>query len=91
MDNTLEKRVLESMIANLDLDDVDVENFDFDASIFRADEEDEDGLNLDSVDVLELVVTLHQDFGLKVELEDMSNLRTVRDIANYIRENGADE
>ena len=85
-ENTLEKRILEKMVAHLDLDDVDVEEFDFDTPIFLADEEDVPGLGLDSVDALELIVAIHEEFGIKVMMEDMNKLRTIHAIADYVRE-----
>lgn len=91
MDYKLEKRILEKMVKQLELDDVDVNTFDYDAPIFLADEEDVPGLGLDSVDALELVVAIHEEFGIKVPVEDMTKLRTVRDIGAYVREKGADE
>ena len=90
-DYALEKRILEKMVKQLELDDVDVDTFDYDAPIFLADEEDVPGLGLDSVDALELAVAIHEEFGLKVPVEDMTKLRTVRAIGAYVREKGADE
>lgn len=90
-ENTLEKRILEQMILRLDLEDVETEGYDYQAPIFFADEEDIPGLGLDSVDALELVVAIHEEFGLKVPVEDMTKLRTVSAIADYVREKGVDE
>ena len=90
-EKVLERRILEMMIRQLNLEDVDVEEYDYSAPIFMADEEDVPGLGLDSVDALELVVCIHEEFGLKVPSEDISKLRTVKAVADYVRENGADE
>lgn len=90
-EKALEKRILTKMIEQLELEDIDVESFDYSAPIFLVDEEDIPGLGLDSVDALELVVTIHEEFGLKVAVEEMTKLRTVEDIAEYIRKKGADE
>lgn len=90
-EKTLEKRILEKMIEQLELEDIVTEDYNYDAPIFMADEEDIPGLGLDSIDALELVVAIHEEFGLKVPVEDMTKLRTVNCIAEYIREKGADE
>lgn len=87
----LEKRILQKMIEQLDLEEIDEDGFDYSAPIFLADEEDVPGLGLDSVDALELVVAIHEEFGIKVPMEDMAGLRTVEAIAAYVREKGADE
>ncbi|MGI6069859.1 MAG: acyl carrier protein [Blautia sp.] len=90
-EQVLERRILEKMISQLELEDVEIEGFDYETPIFLADETDVPGLGLDSVDALELVVMLHEEFGLKVPVEDMVKLRTVRAVADYVREKGADE
>lgn len=90
-EKTLEKRILEKMVQQLELEDVETEDYNYEVPIFLADEEDVPGLGLDSVDALELVVAIHEEFGLKVPVEDMTKLRTVQAIADYVREKGADE
>lgn len=90
-ENNLEKRILVRMIEQLEIEDVDVDTYDYDAPIFASDEEDVPGLGLDSIDALELAVILHEEFGLKVEVKDMENLRTVQSVADYVRKEGADE
>lgn len=83
----LEVQVLEMIIDKLGLEDVDAENVDFDAPIFASYADDEeDGLGLDSVDALELVVGLKETFDVKVSDEDMAIFRSVGSIADYIRE-----
>ena len=46
-----------------------------------------DGLGLDSVDVLELVLELERSFGVTIENQDtgMEALRSVRTIADFVR------
>lgn len=83
---SLEMKVLEMIIDKLDLDDVNVENFDFDAPIFESYSDEEIGLGLDSVDALELVVGLNEVFELKVSDEDMAIFRSIQSIADYVRE-----
>ena len=66
MEQTLEKTILNMIIDALSLEDVDVENFDYDVSIFASHDKEGKGLGLDSVDSLELVVSLRSNFGIKV-------------------------
>lgn len=45
-------------------------------------------LEADSLDVVDLVMTLEDEFGLEVPDDQVENFRTVGDIVNFIRENG---
>ncbi len=80
----LEKKVLSLICERLGIDDVDVGSFDYDSPLFASG--GTDGLGLDSVDALELVVILKQSFNVKVTNDDMKTLRTVRSVADFIRE-----
>ena len=82
----LEKRILDLIVDTLSLEDVDTENFDYDVSIFASQDKEGRGLGLDSVDALELVVSLRSEFGVKVTGEDMKTLQTVRSVADFVRE-----
>lgn len=81
----LEQKILEKMVEHLDIEDIDVETFDYSMPIFASEEDDVEGLNLDSIDAMELVVILYDEFGLKVELQDMEKLQTIQAIADYVR------
>jgi len=61
------------------------------ATQFNVDEDDitkdtsfKDTLNADSLDLVELVMALEDEFGLEVEDEDMENIKTVGDAVEYI-------
>lgn len=82
----LEEEVLEMIIEKLGLDDVNPQEVDYDAPIFASYADEDEGLGLDSVDALELVVGLKEKFGVKVSDEDMAIFRSVSSIADYIRE-----
>ena len=41
-------------------------------------------LEIESLDFVDIVVTIEKDFGFKVKNEDMVNLRTLSDLYNYI-------
>lgn len=41
-------------------------------------------LNIDSLDVVELVMKLEEEFNIEVSDEDAANLLSIKDIANYV-------
>lgn len=43
-----------------------------------------DDLGADSLDVVELVMALEEEFGIEVPDEDVENIRTVADIVTYL-------
>lgn len=54
-----------------------VEELDVNASIL-------DDLGADSIAVMEIVMELETEFGVEVPTEDVMQLKTIQDIANYI-------
>lgn len=44
-------------------------------------------LNADSLDIVELIMALEEEFNLDIPDEDAEKIRTVGDAVNYIREN----
>jgi acyl carrier protein len=46
----------------------------------------EEDLNADSLDVVELIMQLEEDFGIQIPEEDAEKIRTVGDAEEYIRE-----
>lgn len=46
-------------------------------------------LNADSLDMVELVMSLEEEFGIEISDEDVENIRTVGDAVDYINENSA--
>lgn len=44
-------------------------------------------LGADSLDVVELLMTLEDEFGLTIEEDEAENIETVRDIVSYIQDN----
>ena len=46
----------------------------------------QDDLGADSLDLVDLVMSVEEDFGVKVADEDLENIKTVGDIVNYIEE-----
>lgn len=95
MDNvktiSLEEEVKEMIIDRLGLD-VEPKEIDLDAPIFSSDEgEVEGGLELDSIDALELVVGLNETFGVKVSDDDMGIFKSISTISSFIREQKGEE
>lgn len=46
-----------------------------------------DDLNADSLDAVEIIMTIEEDFDIKVQDEDIENIRTIGDIVAYIENN----
>ena len=47
-----------------------------------------DDLNADSLDLVELIRSLEEEFGAEISDEDAENIRTVQDAVDYIEEHG---
>ena len=45
-------------------------------------------LGADSLDIVELVMTMEEEFDLEIPDEDAESLRTVQDISDYLEEKG---
>ncbi len=45
-----------------------------------------DDLEADSLDLIELVMALKEEFGLSIEDQDVGDIKTVGDVVNYITE-----
>lgn len=46
----------------------------------------QDDLGADSLDLVDLVMSVEEEFGVKVADEDLESIKTVGDIVNYIEE-----
>ena len=77
----LENDIKELIISSLALEDITPADIDASAPLFV------DGLGLDSIDALELVVTLEKEFGIKISSSEESRqaLASVAHLAEYIR------
>src|SRR5437763_16959555 len=47
-----------------------------------------DGLNADSLDPVELIMSLEEEFNVKISDEDAEKIRTVQDSMDYLHEHG---
>ncbi len=83
-DTDLRPRIKEMLVKNLMLQTT-VDQIGDDLPLFGA-----DGLGLDSIDALELVVSMEKTFGVGVPNSEVAGkaLRTVNTINDYIIENG---
>ena len=46
----------------------------------------EGDLGADSLDLFELVMAFEDEFGVKIPVEDLENIKTVQDVVTYIEE-----
>lgn len=72
----------QQMIEVLNLEEMTPEDIDTDAPLFG------DGLGLDSIDALELIVLLEKKYGIRLEnsAEGKAIFKNVRTIAEYVSE-----
>jgi acyl carrier protein len=47
-----------------------------------------DDLGADSLDIVELVMAMEEEFGIEIPDEDAEKLKTVQDVANYLQAKG---
>jgi acyl carrier protein len=77
--NKLRKEIVEV----LNLEDIKPEEIDADAALFG------DGLGLDSIDALELIVLLEKNYGIKIQdpKKGKEVFQSIRTMATYIANN----
>jgi len=78
--SALTQELKEKIIAQLNLEDISVEDLQDDTPLFG------DGLGLDSIDALELIVLLDKQYGIKLAdpKEGRKVFETVQTMAEYI-------
>ena len=81
--SNLHTELKESIIEQLNLEDMEVSDIENDEPLFG------DGLGLDSIDALELIVLLEKDYGIKLtdpnQGKDIFN--SINSMANFIEQN----
>ena len=83
----LEAKVFDELFKTMDLKKEDFPNFTENDTIFVNDNNGGVGLDLDSIDSLEMLIMIEKEWNLpEIEGEDVRKLRTVKSIAEYIQE-----
>ena len=74
------KKLKQEVIVQLNLEDISVDDIDADAPLFG------EGLGLDSIDALELIVLLEKNYGIKIEdpKDGKKIFFSIRTMAEYI-------
>jgi acyl carrier protein len=76
VEKTVEKRVIEIIVEQLK---VSPEEVTLEASFI-------DDLGADSLDLVELIMAMEEEFGLEISDEDAEKIQTVQDAVHYISE-----
>ena len=76
MEKTVERRVIEIIVEQLGVAEEEVT---LEASFI-------DDLGADSLDLVELIMAMEEEFGLEISDEDAEKILTVQDVVNYITE-----
>ena len=79
----LELEVAQLMVEALNLDDIQAQDIDPEATLFR------DGLGLDSIDALELALAISQKYGCQLRSDNPDNKKifsSIRELSRYIEQ-----
>ena len=60
------------------------EQFDVEEDTITADTDLQEDLGADSLDVVDLVMSIEDEFGVEIPDEEVENIKTVGDLVNYI-------
>ena len=82
-ENELIEKLRKEIIQQLNLEDLNADDIDPDAALFG------EGLGLDSIDALELIVLLEKNYGIKIEDPKVGKkiFASIRTMAKYILDN----
>lgn len=82
-ENELIEKLRVEIIQQLNLEDINPEDIDPDAALFG------EGLGLDSIDALELIVLLEKNYGIKIEdpKDGKKVFASIRTLAKFILDN----
>ena len=85
--NGLPRRETEDAIMVFEkVKDILVDQLDVDEDKVKADSSITDDLGADSLDVVDLVMSLEEEFDVEVPDEEVENMKTVGDIVKYIED-----
>jgi len=76
VEKSVERRVVEIIVEQLGVSEEEVT---MEASFT-------DDLGADSLDLVELIMAMEEEFGLEISDEDAEKIQTVQDVVNYITE-----
>ena len=75
----MERKEIESKVKAFLIEEMEIE-----ADVIQEDAKLKEGLGLDSLDFVDIVVIIEKTFGFKIKPEDMSNVKTVKDFYDFI-------
>lgn len=80
---TLIEELKVKIIDTLELEDIEPDDFESDAQLVGGD------LGIDSIDVLELLMMIEQDYGVKIDTKEVGEkvFQSVKTIAQHILDN----
>jgi acyl carrier protein len=76
VEKSVERRAIEIIVEQLGVSEEEVT---MEASFI-------DDLGADSLDLVELIMAMEEEFGLEISDEDAEKIQTVQDVVNYIHE-----
>ncbi len=69
------------------LKEIIADQLEIDAETITADTRLNEDLNADSLDVVEMLMALEDEFGVDIPDEEIEKMKTIGDVANFIQEN----
>ncbi|PIT98606.1 MAG: acyl carrier protein [Bdellovibrionales bacterium CG10_big_fil_rev_8_21_14_0_10_45_34] len=76
------------MAINPKIKDIIVEQLGVDAERVKSESSFIDDLGADSLDIVELVMAMEEEFDLEIPDEDAEKLKTVQDVQSYLESKG---
>ncbi|MCH5332513.1 MAG: acyl carrier protein [Agathobacter sp.] len=67
------------------------EQLSIDVNSISADSKFKEDLEADSLDLFELVMALEEEYGVEIPSEDLTNLLTVQDVMDYLKDKGVED
>ena len=67
------------------------EQLNCDAETITAETSFKDDLDADSLDLFELVMALEDEYDIEIPAEASSNMKTIGDVVEYLKEQGIDD
>lgn len=75
----MKREEIESKVITFLVEDMEIEN-----SVIHDDAKLKEGLGLDSLDFVDIVVIVEKTFGFKIKPEEMAKVLTVKEFYDYI-------